>query len=281
MSSTITFANGTVVPTLGFGLYLCPPADCKSLVLDALKSGYSASFYGNEPSVGEGLAAAFEEGVCTREEVFVTSKVWNDAQIAGNDSVRDSVLSTLRDLRLEYLDLFLVHWPVPGGVHCDTYKVLEEFVKSGKIKALGVSNYNREEYEELVGSGLVVPVQCNQVDISPLIFREEEVRYFEGQGVRMVAYKPLQRGGALNDETVKGMAEKYGVTEAKVLIKWGVQKGFAVLTKTSKVERMRENLDVWGFTLEPADVKVLDNLTTKEAVAEREKHELKRKTNLT
>jgi diketogulonate reductase-like aldo/keto reductase len=276
------------IPSLGFGLYLLPPDETKALVLQALLSGYrhldSASFYSNERAVGEGIRAwmALDPISNIRGDLFITSKVWNDAQTEGAEAVRNSVNTSIANLVGVggYLDLFLVHWPVPGK-HVQTYIVLQGFVASGALKALGVSNYNPVEYNELMNSSLITVLpSAVQIEISPLMYRLEEISFFKSKNVLLVAYKPLSRGGGVENLTVKRIAKLRGRSEAQVLIRWSLEKGFCVLVKTANPGRMAENREVFDWVLEMEDILALDDLTTEDSKLARAIHEKKRKEGL-
>ena len=204
------------------------------------------------------------------------SKVWNDAQKLGEKGVRESVLRSIEQLQVGYLDLFLVHWPVPG-FHVSTYKTLETFVADGLIKNLGVSNYNQSEYEELLSGGITVLPVVNQIEVSPLMYRRELVDYFVDRGVKIAAYKPLQRGAALSNKEVVDIAERLKVPPSRLLLRWSVQKQFVVIAKTTDPERMAENLNLHDFDISKEDMETLDAMTTIEGVEERERHEKARK----
>jgi len=280
---TTTLSNGATIPTLGFGLYQCSQSETSLLIKSANVAGYthydSASFYDNEKDVGHGIKELLGDGSRKRSDLFITSKVWNDKQKLGREGVRESVFRSIKELQCGYIDLFLVHWPVPN-YHCSTYKYLEEMVATGEIKNLGISNYNIQEYEQLLNSGISIHPVVNQIEISPLMYRKETITYFQEKGITMQAYKPLQRGGAISDVYIKELAIKYQKSAAQILIRWCYQKGFVVLCKTSNGARMVENRDIFGFVIGEEDMNGLDLLTTDEAVVEREAHELKRKVGL-
>ena len=261
--------DGTEMPQIAYGLYQVPKEDAARCVADAVKAGYThfdgAAFYDNEREAGSSLP----------EECWYTTKVWT------TDSTFEDCVASVKRSRAELgrdLDLALVHWPVPGK-HVDMYRALVHCKEELKIvKRIGLSNYTQEDYEELEKSGLVKvcrPV-VNQIEVSPFLYRKECVDYFQEKHIVVQAFKPLQRGAALQNDTVKSIAQKHSVTPAQVLIKWGLQKGLCVCVKSSNASRMAENLkDWWGLDMD--DVSALDALTTEEALSAWRAHYEKRR----
>ena len=250
--------DGTEMPQIAYGLYQVPKEDAARCVADAVKAGYAhfdgAAFYDNEREAGSSLT----------EECWYTTKVWT------TDSTFEDTVASVKRSRSELgrdLDLALVHWPVPGK-HVDMYRALVHCKEELKIvKRIGLSNYTQEDYEELEKSGLVKvcrPV-VNQIEVSPFLYRKECVDYFQEKHIVIQAFKPLQRGAALQNDTVKAIAQKHSVTPAQVLIKWGLQKGLCVCVKSSNASRMTEKLKEW-WGLDMDDVGALDALTTEDAL---------------
>ena len=257
------------MPQIAYGLYQVPKEDAARCVADAVKAGYAhfdgAAFYDNEREAGRSLT----------EECWYTTKVWT------TDSTFEDAVASVKRSRAELgrdLDLALVHWPVPGK-HVDMYRALVHCKEELKIvKRIGLSNYTEADYEELEKSGLVKvcrPV-VNQIEVSPFLYRKECVDYFQEKHIVVQAFKPLQRGAALQNDTVKSIAQKHSVTAAQVLIKWGLQKGLCVCVKSSNAERMAENLKEW-WGLDMDDMSALDALTTEEALAAWRAHYEKRR----
>ena len=319
-TTTCTAATGngplkttTRVPALGFGLYKVPSGEeGVRIVSDAiLRAGYrhldSASIYGNEKTVGRALeaccrgtkgilsAAPCDPEITTtttttttatveRSEIFVASKVWNDAQKEGRTAVRRSVEQSLDDLGLDYLDLCYVHWPVPG-CFVGTYRELLLLQKEGKIRFLGISNFRIADYEELLegipGESFVPPL-VHQLEVSPFLYRPETIRYFgEEKGMLVAASKALNRITGLEGSggsVVRSIAESRGATPARVLLRWGIQKGLVVLSKTNHLPRMEENRDLFGFSLSPGEMEQLDGITTEAQIKGREELEARRRT---
>lgn len=275
----LTLSNGTKSPQLAFGCYKVPnDASGETILQTALQAGYrhfdTASYYGNEATLGKVLS---ESGI-PRERFYLVSKVWNDAQKEGRKAVRKSVLDSVEALGFGgYWDLFLVHWPVPN-CFAETYKELELLQKEGKIRAIGLSNFSREEYETLQQEGLTVPPVVNQFEVSPFMYRPKDVDYFQTQANMVVsASKAMHRGGALTNETVQAIAKTHGVTPAQIMIRWSLQKNLVVLTMSSSLNHQKENRNVLHFVLNEEEMKQLDSLTTEQAILERAALELERK----
>lgn len=238
---SITLNDGAVHPLVGFGTYKCGfvPASssvpvatasdqipASEIVASALEVGYRmldcAQFYGNEAEIGKAISAA----ECSRDELYVVSKVWNDKIHAGPAAVRAQLLRTLADLQVEQLDLYLVHWPVPGK-HVDAYVELQALQAEGLIKSIGVSNYTIEDFEELMADERVsVTPAINQIEINPFLYRRATIEYFEQRGVKMQSYRALGNGKVFDHPTLVPIAEKHGKSTAQVLGRWCVQHGW-------------------------------------------------------
>ena len=275
---TITLLDGTKHPAIGFGTYkvgFIPSSASSSVgtvertaeecVSDALDVGYRflecAEFYGNEAEVGK----AIQKSGIPREELFICSKVWTTTIEQGPDAVRAQCLKTLQDLQTDYVDLYLVHWPVPGK-HVEAYKTLEELKKEGKIRGVGVSNYAWEDYLELKEAGIESPPLVNQIEINPFLYRKNTIAKFRKEGTVMQSYRSLRDGKAFEDPTLVEIAKTHGRTTAQVMGRWCVQHGFVYVPKSVKKERMIENAQVFDFELSEEEMATLDNLTTKEAL---------------
>lgn len=279
----IPLCDGSKIPQVGFGTYKVGvvPASASSAagggdaagneqktarecVREALAVGYRlldcAQFYANEAEVGQGIK---DSGVA-RAELYLESKVWSDKIYEGPAAVRAQLMKTLEDLGTSYLDLYCIHWPVPSK-HVDAYKELEQLQAEGKIKSLGISNYTVEDYKELMERAAVKPV-INQIEINPFLYRRKTIAFFEGEGVRMQAYRSLRDGKVFNDPTLAALAAKNGRSVAQVLGRWGVQKGLVCIPKSVQEKRMRENAAVFDFTLSEEDMTSLDGLTTPENI---------------
>jgi len=239
------------------------PADC---VATALEIGYRfldcAEFYANEKAVGEGIKRS---GV-PREELYLASKVWTSTIHKGPEAVQAQLEKTLADLGTDYIDLYCIHWPVPGH-HIDAYKQLEKAKAAGQIRSLGVSNYAVEDFEELMAGGATVTPTINQIEINPFLYRKRTIDFFASKGVAMQSYRTLRDGKAFNDPTILEIAKKHGKSAAQVLGRWCVQHGFIAIPKSVKAERMQENYQIFDFSLDAADMSALDGMTTPEAIA--------------
>mmetsp|Transcript_18970 Transcript_18970/g.41330 ORF Transcript_18970/g.41330 Transcript_18970/m.41330 type:complete len:290 (-) Transcript_18970:1075-1944(-) len=258
--------NGTSMPQIVFGMYKIDSESCEQTVLEALKAGYrhfdTASFYGNEAALGRALN---KSGI-PRDELYITTKVWNDAQKQGPAAVRKSFEKSLAALDCGYLDLFLVHWPVPGH-HVETYKEMEKLHRQGKVQSIGLSNYSEADYKELVDAGITVMPTVNQIEVSPAVYRADMIEFFTDKAIIISAYKALHRGASLDKTPIADIAKKHSVTSAQVMLRWGLQHGLAVVAKTSSPDRMRENRSILTFTLDDEDMALLDGMTTKEDIA--------------
>lgn len=244
----VTLRNGVEVPQFGFGLYKIA-AGADKLVKSAIQLGYrhldNAQVYWNEDQVGRGWRAT---GIA-REELFITSKLGN-ANHRPEDA-RASFAKTLEDLQTDYVDLFLIHWPVPMLYDGDLgmpWAVLEEFLAEGRARAIGVSNFEPQHLDKLLQTANVVPM-VNQVESHPFFPNLETHEYNASHGIVTEAWSPLARGRAVTDPTLARIGEKYGKSAAQVALRWGLQRGDILFPKASSPERQRENLDVFDFEL--------------------------------
>jgi diketogulonate reductase-like aldo/keto reductase len=274
----LRFANHYPVPQLAFGLYEIPDSeDGESMIQSAVDVGYrhfdSASFYRNETTLG----SALRKTTVPRNELFLATKVWKDAVKSGPNAVRDAVLQSIADINYgEYMDLVLIHWPVPG-YFVQAYKELEDLHRQGKIRSLGLSNFTPAEYEELVASGISIFPVVNQFEVSPFMYRKDWVDYFKSKGILVTSSKSLHRGKGFVDPDITRLSQKYSVSPAQLFLRWGVEKGLIVAAKSSNPARMKENISVTHFSIAPEDIATLDGLTTEAAVCERIAHEQKSK----
>jgi 2,5-diketo-D-gluconate reductase A len=260
---TITLNNGIEIPQLGFGVYQVPPEETRDAVQAALEVGYrhidTAEMYGNEKGVGEGIRAS---GV-PREEVFVTSKL-NNGFHAHDDALK-AFDGTLEALGSDYVDLFLIHWPLPG-IDVDyvaTWKVLEEIYESGRAKSIGVSNFNAHHLRKLHGETEVVPA-VNQIEVHPYL-AQDELRAFNAQHqIATEAWSPIAQGKVLDDPTILRVAERYGKTASQVTLRWHVQRGDIVFPKSVTRSRVEENFDIFDFELSEDDLREITALDRNE-----------------
>jgi methylglyoxal/glyoxal reductase len=257
LKSSAKLNNGVEIPYLGLGVYQSPPGEISlRTVRYALKIGYrqidTAELYGNEKDVGRALR---ESGI-RREDVFITTKVWNSHQ--GYDSTLYACEGSLGRLGLSYVDLYLIHWPVQG-LGDETWRAMIKLLHQGKARAIGVSNYSIRELNELLDKSDIVPA-VNQVEFHPFLYQEELLRFCKNNNIQLEAYSPLTRGKRLNHPKILELAKKYNKTPAQVLIRWSLQHNVIVIPKSIHEARIKENSQVFDFQLEPKDMKLLDSL---------------------
>jgi 2,5-diketo-D-gluconate reductase A len=255
--------DGNTIPQLGFGVFQIEPEDTGEAVAHALEIGYrhidTAEMYENEREVGEGVRASGLD----RGEVFVTSKLANDAH--DPDDARRAFDGTLSALGFDYVDLFLIHWPIPHrGDFVATWKALEEFKADGRARSIGVSNFEPGHLEQLAERSDVVPA-VNQVELHPYFLNEEVRAYDEEHGIATEAWSPIAQGDVLDDRLIGEIAERLGRTPAQVVLRWHVQRGNVVIPKSVTPERIRENFELFDFELSEDDVKRIDGLDRGEA----------------
>ncbi|WP_189302732.1 aldo/keto reductase [Streptomyces albospinus] len=255
---SITLNNDLPMPQLGYGVWQIPDDEAFAAVGHALEAGYrsidTAAIYGNEEGTGKALAAS---GIA-REELFVTTKLWNSEQ--GYDATLRAFDASLAKLGLEYVDLYLIHWPLPArDTYLDTYRAFEKIYADGRAKAIGVSNFQPAHLERLLGETSVVPA-VNQIELHPQ-FQQSESRAFHARhGIATEAWSPLGQGKGLQDPTLAELARKHGKTPAQVVLRWHLQIGNVVIPKSATPSRIRENFDVFGFELDDADLAAVANL---------------------
>ena len=257
LKSSAKLNNGVEIPYLGLGVYQSPPGEITlRAVRYALKIGYrqidTAELYGNEKDVGRALR---ESGI-RREDVFITTKVWNSHQ--GYDSTLYACEGSLGRLGLSYVDLYLIHWPVQG-LGDETWRAMIKLLHQGKTRAIGVSNYSIRELNELLEKSDIVPA-VNQVEFHPFLYQEDLLRFCKNNNIQLEAYSPLTRGKRLNHPKILELAKKYNKTLAQVLIRWSLQHNVIVIPKSIHEARIKENSQVFDFQLEPKDMKLLDSL---------------------
>jgi 2,5-diketo-D-gluconate reductase A len=246
---TIRLNNGVEIPQLGFGVYQVPPEDTADAVATALEIGYrhidTAEMYGNEKGVGEAVARS---GI-DRGEVFVTSKL-NNGHHRRDDALR-AFDQSLADLGFEYLDLFLIHWPLPGidVDYIETWKAMEEIYASGRCRAIGVSNFQAHHLRRLFSETEVRPA-VNQIEVHPYLAQEELRAFDADHEIVTEAWSPIAQGKVLGDPVVQRVAERYSRTPAQVVLRWHVQRGDVVFPKSVSRERMQENFDLFDFELD-------------------------------
>ncbi|WP_308639835.1 aldo/keto reductase [Paenibacillus silvisoli] len=261
LQDTVTLHNGVQMPGLGLGVFKVEEgSDLVHAVRSAIANGYrsidTASIYGNERGVGEGILQTIEENKLSREKLFVTSKVWN-ADL-GYEAVLAAYNASLAKLGLDYLDLYLIHWPVKGK-YKEAWRALETLYKAGRVKAIGVSNFQIHHLEDLMADAEIKPM-VNQVEFHPRLTQKDLLHYTREQGIQLEAWSPLMQGELLHDETLQGLAAKYGKSVAQIILRWDIQHGVVTIPKSTKEQRIIENAALFDFELSPADMELIDGL---------------------
>ncbi|MER6912025.1 aldo/keto reductase [Streptomyces sp. NPDC000594] len=253
---SITLNNGVAMPQLGFGVWQVPDDEATATVSTALEAGYrsvdTAAVYENEKGTGRALAGS---GI-PREELFVTTKVWNTDQ--GYDTTLRAFDASLERLGLDRVDLYLIHWPMPdAGRYVDTYRAMESLLADGRVRAIGVSNFLPEHLERLIGEVGVVPA-VNQIELHPQLQQTDARAFHALHSIATESWSPLGQGrGLLEVPTVVAIGRKHGRTPAQVVLAWHLALGLVVIPKSSTPSRIRENLDVFGFELDEEDMAAL------------------------
>jgi 2,5-diketo-D-gluconate reductase A len=258
----ITLNNGVEIPQLGFGVFQIEPQDTKDATLAALEVGYrhidTAEMYGNEKEVGEAVRAS---GI-DRGEIFVTSKLNNSFH--AYDDALDAFEGTLKALDIDHVDMFLIHWPLPGvGDFVETWKAMEKMYEGGRVKAIGVSNFQPHHLRRILGETSVTPA-ANQVEVHPYL-GNEEVRAFNSEhGIATEAWSPIAQGKVLKDPTLVRIAENLGKSTAQVTLRWHLQRGDIVFPKSVTRSRVEENFDLFDFELSVEDMADITGLNKNE-----------------
>ncbi|TLP91868.1 aldo/keto reductase [Staphylococcus xylosus] len=259
----ITFYNGNEMPIVGLGTFRVVNNDeCAASVKHAIENGYThidtAMIYENEDKVGQGIAEGLASTGLKRSDLFITSKLWLDDY--GRQNVADAYETSLNKLGLDYLDLYLMHWPgTDEALMIDTWQGMEDLYKNDKVKNIGVSNFNIEHLEALLAQVSIKPV-INQVEFHPYLLQSSLNRYLEVQNIHMESWSPLMNAQILEDETVNAVANEVGKSPAQVIIRWNVEHGVVVIPKSVTPSRIEENINVFDFALTAEQIEKLDNL---------------------
>lgn len=259
---SVTLSNGVVMPAIGFGVFQIPDDAMDATVRHALAAGYrafdTAPMYGNERSLGRALT---DSGV-PREELFVTTKVSNEDQ--GYQSTLDAVEKSVVHLGLDYVDLCLIHWPAPArGAYLDTWRALEQLHAAGKVRAIGVSNFQADHLDRLLEVAAVRPM-VNQIEIHPLLPQQSMVELHRSLGIHTQAWAPLARGQLQENPVLTELARRHDVSLAQLVLRWHLQRGTIPLPKSSSPERMRANIDVFDFELDADEIAQISALDRNE-----------------
>ncbi|MDQ3429422.1 MAG: aldo/keto reductase [Actinomycetota bacterium] len=256
----ITLNDGNTIPQLGFGVFQIEAGDTARAVGEAFEIGYrhidTAEMYGNEKEVGEAIRTSGLD----RGDVYVTSKLNNSFHEP--DVAREAFDTTLSELGFDYVDLFLIHWPLPtlyDGDFVSTWKVLEEFHRDGRARSIGVSNFQIEHLRSLAAETDTVPA-VNQIEVHPYLTNDVVRGYGLEHGIATEAWSPIAQGGVLEDQTIVRIADKVGKTPAQVVLRWHIQRGDIVFPKSVTPSRMKENFELFDFELDPADVGEISTL---------------------
>ena len=249
-------SNGVKMPSIGFGTYKSGnDKETAKIIKYALKIGYrqidTASFYGNEVGIGNGIK---ESGI-NREDIFLVTKLWNDDH--GYDKTIEAFNKSLERLQVDYIDLYLVHWP--NKLNSETWKAFEYLYKTGKVKSIGVCNFKIGHLEELKKTAQIMPM-VNQIEIHPQSSKNDMLSYCEENNIQLVAWSPIMRGKLFSNELMIGLAEKYKKTIAQIILRWHLQRGVIPIPKSSNEERIKENLNIFDFELSNDDIKTIDLL---------------------
>ena len=252
--------DGNAMPCVGLGLWRVLEQDTESVVREAISAGYrsfdTAAFYGNEEGLGRGICQVSID----RRNLFVTSKVWNDRH--GYDETMRAFDESMDRLELDYIDLFLIHWPVAGSEkYVDTWKALVALRKQGRAKSIGVSNFLPCHVRRIIDDSGVVPA-VNQIEYHPYFRQAELARTCAELGILVEAWAPLGRGAAMEEPAITKLAAAYGKTPAQIILRWHLDQGRAAIPKTGNPARMRENIDVFDFSLTAGEIATIDAIAT-------------------
>jgi len=257
---TITLNDDSTIPQLGFGVFQVPPEETAETVTRAFGVGYrhidTAEMYRNEKGVGEAIASS---GLA-RDDLYITSKLNNSFHRP--DDARQAFDQTLADLRLDRIDLFLIHWPLPtryDGDYVSTWRTLAEFVADGRARSVGVSNFQPAHLDRIIEETGVVPA-VNQIEVHPYFGNETAREASIAHGIKVEAWSPIAKGKVLGDETLRAIGERHGKTASQVALRWHIERGDIVFPKSMHQERMRENFEIFDFSLTPDEVAAISAL---------------------
>ena len=260
---TVQFYNGRTMPKIGLGTYRVKDSDeCRESVKHAIEQGYrsidTAMIYGNEETVGQGIKEGLKSTGLSREDLFITSKLW--LTDFGRQNVEEAYRQSVEKLGLDYLDLYLMHWPGTNeAVMIDSWRGMEDLYKQNQVKNIGVSNFTPEHFEALLAQVSIKPV-INQVEFHPYLTQNKLRKYLEAQNIIMESWSPLMNSQILHDDVINEVANEVGKTPAQVAIRWNIQHDVVVIPKSVTPHRIEENLDVWNFELSDNQMERIDQL---------------------
>lgn len=262
LSDFVELNNGYEIPGLGLGVYKIPNDEIAKVVKTSIVNGYrlidTAQFYGNEEGVGQGIKEALAETGLKRRELFVTSKVWNN-HLTKKETLQ-AFNESLDKLQLDYLDMYLIHWPGKDAYR-EPWLALEDLYAEGKIKALGVSNFQIPHLEKLLSFAKVMPV-IDQIELHPMLAQKDVRAFAKEHNIKIQAWSPLMRGQLLDNPVIQEIADKHGKSTAQVILRWDIQQDILLIVKSVHEERMISNADVFDFELDNEDMNKLDKLDT-------------------
>lgn len=261
LQSKTVLHNGVEMPWFGLGVFKVEDGpELVEAVKSAIKAGYrsidTAAIYGNEKAVGEGIRAGIEVAGISREDLFITSKVWNADQ--GYEETIVAYEESLKKLELDYLDLYLVHWPVEGK-YKDTWRALETLYKEKRVRAIGVSNFQVHHLQDVMKDAEIKPM-INQVEYHPRLTQKELQAFCKEQGIQMEAWSPLMQGQLLDNETLQEIADKHEKTTAQIILRWDLQNEVVTIPKSTKEHRIIANANIFDFELTKEDMEKIDAL---------------------
>ena len=260
---TVQFYNGRTMPKIGLGTYRVKDSDeCRESVKHAIEQGYrsidTAMIYGNEETVGQGIKEGLKSTGLSREDLFITSKLW--LTDFGRQNVEEAYRQSVEKLGMDYLDLYLMHWPGTNeAVMIDSWRGMEDLYKQNQVKNIGVSNFTPEHFEALLAQVSIKPV-INQVEFHPYLTQNKLRKYLEAQNIIMESWSPLMNSQILHDDVINEVANEVGKTPAQVVIRWNIQHDVVVIPKSVTPHRIEENLDVWNFELSDNQMERIDQL---------------------
>ena len=260
---TVQFYNGRTMPKIGLGTYRVKDSDeCRESVKHAIEQGYrsidTAMIYGNEETVGQGIKEGLKSTGLSREDLFITSKLW--LTDFGRQNVEEAYRQSVEKLGLDYLDLYLMHWPGTNeAVMIDSWRGMEDLYKQNQVKNIGVSNFTPEHFEALLAQVSIKPV-INQVEFHPYLTQNKLRKYLEAQNIIMESWSPLMNSQILHDDVINEVANEVGKTPAQVVIRWNIQHDVVVIPKSVTPHSIEENLDVWNFELSDNQMERIDQL---------------------